>query len=69
MISKHCEKLQMVLAHYDECEGKLNPNRCHSRQPRVKLLGHAVSENGIEADSNKVKLIILLPLPRQLQSI
>ena len=59
--AEHCEKLQMVLAHYDECGGQLNPKKCHLGQPRVKLLGHVVSENGIEADSDKVKSIILLP--------
>ena len=59
---KHCEKLQMVLACYNECGGQLNPKKCHLGQPRVKLLGHVVSENGIEADLDKVKSIILLPL-------
>ena len=53
----------MVLAHYDECGGQLNPKKCHLGQPRVKLLGHVVSENGIEPDLDKVKSIILLPLP------
>ena len=32
-------------------------------QPRVKLLGHVISENGIEADPDKVKVAILLPSP------
>ena len=26
---EHCEKLQMVFAHYDECGGQLNPKKCH----------------------------------------
>ena len=50
---EHCEKLEMVLARYDECGGQLNPKKCHLGQPRVKLLGHVVSENGIEADPDK----------------
>ena len=61
--SEHCEKLKMVLSRYDECGNQLNPKKCHLVQPRVKLLGHVVSENGIEADPDKVKLIILLPSP------
>ena len=40
--AKHCEKLKMILACYDECGGKLNPKKCHLVQPRVKHLGHAV---------------------------
>ena len=59
---EHCVKMQMVLASYNECGGKLNPKKCHLGQPRVKLLGHVVLENGIEADSDKVKSIILFPL-------
>ena len=51
----------MVLDCYDECGGKLNPNKCHLGLSRVKLLGHVVSENGIEVDLDKVKPIILLP--------
>ena len=38
--------------------------KCHLVQPRVKLLGHMVSHNGI--DPNKGKSIILVPLPKQL---
>ena len=53
----------MVLACYDECGGQLNPKKYHLGLPRVKLLVHVVSENGIEVDLNKVKSIILLPLP------
>ena len=28
-IGEHCEKLKMVLAHYDECGNQLNPRKCH----------------------------------------
>ena len=66
---EHCEKLQMVLARYDECGGQLNPKKCHLAQPRVKLLGHMVSENGIEADPDKVKAIVLLPSPQSTKQL
>ncbi|MCO5570382.1 hypothetical protein L7F22_024102 [Adiantum nelumboides] len=39
---------------YDECGGQLNPKKCHLAQPRVKLLGHVISEYGIEADLEKL---------------
>ena len=67
--AEHCEKLQMVLARYDECGGQLNPKKCHLAQPRVKLLGHMVSENGIEADPDKVKAIVLLPSPQSTKQL
>ena len=62
--SEHFEKLKMVLSCYDECGNQLNPRKCHLVQPKVKLLGHVVSVNGIEADPYKVKSIILLPSPK-----
>ncbi|MCO5580061.1 hypothetical protein L7F22_033927 [Adiantum nelumboides] len=50
----------MTFARYDECGGQLNPKKCHLAQPRVKLLGHVISENGIEADLEKVEALLLL---------
>ena len=67
--AEHCERLKMVLSRYDECGGQLNPKKCHMGQPRVKLLGHVVSENGIEADPDKVKSIMLLPLPKSTKQL
>ncbi|MCO5598191.1 hypothetical protein L7F22_052283 [Adiantum nelumboides] len=67
--AEHHEKLQMVLDRYDECGGQLNPKKCHLAQPRVKLLGHMVSKNGIEADPDKVKSIILLPSPKSTKQL
>ena len=62
--AKHCEKLEMVLKRYDECGGQLNPKKCFFVQPKVKLLGHMVSKNGIEADPDKVMAVMLLPTPQ-----
>lgn len=33
-------------------------------QPRAKLLDHVVSENGIDPNPNKVKSLVLLPMPK-----
>ena len=66
---EHCEQLEMVLKHYDDCGGQLNPKKCFFAQPRVKLLGHMVSENGIEADPDKVKAIMLLPSPQSTKQL
>ena len=66
---EHCEKLEMVLKHYDDCGGQLNPKKCFFAQPRVKFLGHMVSENGIEADPDKVKAIMLLPSPESTKQL
>ena len=66
---EHCEQLEMVLKHYDDCGGQLNPKKCFFAHPRVKLLGHMVSENGIEADPDKVKAIMLLPSPQSTKQL
>ena len=65
----HCEKLSLVFKRYDECGGQLNPRKCHLAQPRVRLLGHMISENGIEADPDKVKAIMLLPSPKDTKQL
>ena len=60
----HCSRLKEVFNRYDEYGGQLNPKRDHLAQPRVKLLGHMISENGIEADPKKVKALMFLPSPK-----
>ncbi|KAI5065041.1 hypothetical protein GOP47_0019736 [Adiantum capillus-veneris] len=44
--------------------GQLNPNKCKLAQPRAHLLGHVVSQNGIEADPDKVKALVLMEPPK-----
>ena len=65
----HCSKLEMVFKRYDECGGQLNPKKCHLAQPRVKLLGHVISQNGIEADPDKVKALMTLPTPKDTKQL
>ena len=59
----------MTFKHDDEYGGQLNPKKCFLSQPRVKLLGHIVSKNGIEADPEKVKALILLPTPKDTKQL
>lgn len=67
--SLHCSRLESVFQRYDECGGQLNPKKCFLAQPRVKLLGHVVSENGIEADPEKVKALVMLPTPKDTKQL
>ena len=43
----------------DEASGQLNPEKCKLAHSKVILLGHLVSENGIEADPRKVESLLL----------
>ncbi|MCO5602922.1 hypothetical protein L7F22_057062 [Adiantum nelumboides] len=63
----HFSKLEVAFKHFDESGGHLNPKKCY--QPRVKFLGHMISENGIEADPDKVKALILLPSPKDTKQL
>ena len=67
--AEHCAKLELIFKRYDECGGQLNPKKCHLAQPRVKLLGHIVSENGIEVDPDKVKALVLLHAPKNTKQL
>ncbi|MCO5547786.1 hypothetical protein L7F22_001238 [Adiantum nelumboides] len=66
---EHVQKLEMTFARYDECEGQLNPKKCHSAQPRLKLHGHVILENGIEIDPEKVEALLLLSSPKDTRQL
>jgi len=54
----------MLFKRYDKGGRKLNPKKCYLAQSQVNILGHMILDNGIEADPNKVKALILLPPPK-----
>ncbi|RVX13500.1 Retrovirus-related Pol polyprotein from transposon 297 [Vitis vinifera] len=43
---------------------RLNPKKCTFGLTSGKLLGHMVSERGIKVDSDKIKAILDMPVPR-----
>ena len=43
---------------------RLNPNKCTFGVTSGKLLGYMVSERGIEADPDKIRVILDIPMPR-----
>ena len=54
----------MVLSRLKECNLKLNPKKCSFLQTKVKYVGHIVSENGVEADPEKIDRVINWPKPK-----
>ena len=42
----------------------MNPKKCTFRVTSGKLLGHIVSERGIEVDPKKIRAILDMPSPR-----
>ena len=53
----HFETLDKFLARLEKYNLRLNPKKCVFRVTSGKLLGHIVSERGIEVDPDKIKAI------------
>ena len=60
---EHIRRLELVLHRLGECGLKLAPQKCEFFKRKVKYVGHVVSEQGIEADPEKVDKIKHWPTP------
>ncbi|MCO5551814.1 hypothetical protein L7F22_005317 [Adiantum nelumboides] len=49
--------------------GKLNPDKCHIGEDEVILLGHKISQRGIEVDLAKAKALLELPSPKSIKEV
>ena len=62
-IESHFEKLSRVLERISEYGLKLKPSKCEFFKEKLKYLGFIVSDNGIEADPEKIQSIVNWPVP------
>ncbi|XP_070145086.1 uncharacterized protein [Drosophila kikkawai] len=60
---EHLEKLHEVLARLRKANLRINPEKCHFFQDKLKYLGHVVSARGIHTDPDKIAAIKDLPEP------
>ena len=60
----HFEALDKFLARLERYNLRLNPKKCIFRVTLGKLLGHIVSERGIEVDPDKIKAIQEMPMSK-----
>ena len=60
----HFEALDKFLARLQKYNLGLNSKKCVFGVTSGKLLGHIVSERGIEVDPNKIKVIQEMPVPK-----
>ncbi len=60
---EHLERLELVFKRLQDCGLKLAPSKCKFFKKRVKYVGYIVSEDGIEADPDKVEKIQNWPIP------
>jgi len=62
-IDGHLEKLSRVLERIAEYGLKLKPSKCNFFREKLKYLGFIVSENGVEADPDKIQSVVNWPVP------
>lgn len=68
-LDEHLQRLDLVFAKLREHGLKLNPHKCHFFQQKVQYLGYTVSEEGISASEDKVKVVKEWPLPNTLKEL
>ena len=59
---EHDDRLFEVLSKIKESGLKLN-NKCIFRATKLEFLGHIISDDGIQADPNKIRAIMEMPIP------
>ena len=60
----HFEALDKFLARAEKYNLRLNPKKCVFGVTSGKLLGHIVSQKGIEVDPDNIKAIKEMPAPK-----
>lgn len=60
---EHIDRLQRVFERIRQCGLKFSPKKCSLFQEKVKYTGHIVSENGREADPDKIEKLGSWPTP------
>ena len=65
----HLAALQRFFERIRQFRLRLNPKKCTFRVTSGKLLGHIVSERGIEIDPEKTKAILDMPAPKTKKEI
>ncbi|MCO5603931.1 hypothetical protein L7F22_058087 [Adiantum nelumboides] len=63
------EKVEEGLQRLNGFGGHLNPDKCHIGEDEVILLGHKISQRGIEVDPAKAKALLELPSPKSIKEV
>ena len=65
----HLKALERFFVRIQKFRLRLNPKKCTFRVTSWKLLGHMVSDRGIEVDPDKIKVILDMLVPRTKKEI
>jgi len=66
---KHLEHIEEVLIRIKNANLKLSPKKCKFAVPRVKFLGHILSEEGVEPNDEKLEAIKSYPTPKTMKEV
>eukprot|EP00731_Ephydatia_muelleri_P009263 Em0004g1601a len=66
---QHLERLQTVLEHLAAAGLRLKPSKCHFAQNQICYLGHIVSQQGVQADPEKLRAVLMYPAPHNIKEL
>ena len=66
---EHDERLKNTLRRAQECNLKLNPDKCKIRFTEVLYIGHVLSQDGVKPDSTKLEAITSMPPPEDKHAV
>ncbi|KAL4032139.1 hypothetical protein IC575_005203 [Cucumis melo] len=65
----HLEHLTLVFSLLREHSLFANRKKCHFGKERIEYLGHWVSEKGVEADQEKIRIMLEWPIPKNVREL
>ncbi|TYK13876.1 Ty3/gypsy retrotransposon protein [Cucumis melo var. makuwa] len=68
-MEEHVQHLEVVLGLLQEKELYVNMEKCSFAKPRISYLGHFISEQGIEADPEKIRAVSEWPTPANVREV
>ena len=68
-IEQHCERLETVLSRLQQHNLKVKASKCTFGAPKVSYLGHTVSTAGVHTDMDKVKAVMKLSPPSNVEQV
>jgi hypothetical protein len=62
-------RLSNLLQHFAEANLQLHPGKCSIAQSQVNYLGFTLSEKGVSASQDKVKVVCNYPMPKTVKDV
>ena len=68
-VGEHDKRLREVLERAKSHHLRLSLKKCQIRQPQVPYVGHLLTSDGVEADSEKVRAVVAMERPKDLNEV